>query len=67
MNEFKARMLARDLAECLRLSDARKAENAAQRAACLVNTALRQLLTDEANRRGQALDWADYFRNAGIA
>jgi hypothetical protein len=49
------------------LSDARKAENRAQRAAARANSSLRSKLLNEAVRRGKReIDWLDYFRNLGI-
>ncbi len=56
-----------DLRACLALRDARAAENAAARARVLANVELCAQLASDAQRRGQReIDWADYFRNAGI-
>ncbi len=56
-----------DLRACLALRDARAAENAAARARVLANVELCAQLASAAQRRGQReIDWADYFRNAGI-
>ena len=58
-------MFARDLAACLALSDARRAEDAARRAAAQANPELCAELLAAATRRGAAvIDWAEYFRNA---
>ena len=53
----------------LALYDARKADNAAARARCLANSELRACLVAESVRRGLggSVDWAEYFRNAGIS
>ncbi len=57
-----------DYAYCLALSDARKRENEAARAACKKNLPLCAYLTAEAVRRGQReIDWAEYFRNVGLS
>lgn len=58
-----------DLRECLRLSDARKAENEKARLRATVNVQLVDILTEESKRRGMggAIDWPEYFRNVDIA
>ncbi len=67
MNAIAQRFASRDLAACIALSDARKAENAAARARMLANPELTACLLADAKRRGHAeIDWADYFRNAGV-
>lgn len=64
---FKARMRARDLAACIALSDARKAELAAARARCQANPELCALLLSEARQRGESgIDWPEYFRNVRL-
>ena len=65
MSDVRSRFFARDLAAMLRLSDARKAENAEARRACL-NAELRTLLASLAARRGVPLDWEAYFRAVGL-
>jgi len=63
----RERMAARDLESSLRVSDARKAENAAARARAKGNPELHAALLEQARRRGHSdVDWASYFRNAGI-
>ena len=58
----------RDVRFLLALSDARKRENAERRAACQSDASLCAVLLDDAKRRGQTdIDWAEYFRNAGIS
>ncbi len=65
MSNFAANDFARDLAECVRLSQARKANLAAQRAASQANASLCTELLADAQRRGQSqIDWPEYFRNA---
>lgn len=62
-----ASMFARDLAECIRLADARKAKNAAARESAMTNPELHADLMAEAARRGYAeIDWRSYFSNLGI-
>ena len=62
-----ARMFARDVAACLALSDARKRENAARRAAAQASAPLVAALQADAERRGRAeIDWQEYFRNADM-
>lgn len=61
------RMFAADLAACIALNDARKAENAAARSRAQSNPQLVADLTEQAAQRGEAaIDWQDYFRNVGI-
>ena len=65
--EFMARQFERDLRAMIALQQARKAENAKARAACLANVELCQCLLADAKRRGQAaIDWPEYFRNLDI-
>lgn len=68
MTTFERRTFSRDLAACLALSDQRRAENAAARARVQGNPRIVAELRADAQRRGHggAIDWADYFRNAGI-
>lgn len=62
-----ARFFAADLASCIRLADARKAENARARARCLANKDLTAVLLADAQRRGEpGIDWNGYFSRAGI-
>lgn len=68
MNRFARRAFERDLARCVELDRQRKAENAAARARMLANPELVAELQREASRRGRSeIDWAEYFRNAGVA
>lgn len=61
------RILARDFAATLAISDARKAENAAARTRAQMNTELCAVLLADAQRRGQkVIAWAEYFRNNRI-
>lgn len=61
-------MFARDLAACLALNATRKVENAAARARMQANPELVEELQRQAVRRGQpGIDWAEYFRNAGVS
>jgi hypothetical protein len=47
------------------ISQARKQENAARRAAAQANVELCTYLLEQARQRGQAaIDWPEYFRNA---
>ena len=67
MTAFERRTFARDLRACLALSDARKAENAAIRERLQQNPALRALLREEAERRGEPeIDWTGYFSRLGV-
>lgn len=62
---FRARLFAKDLAKMLKLSDERKAENAAARARAQANPGLCAVLLAAAKQRGQAgIDWPEYFRNS---
>lgn len=65
--DFRARMFARDLAHAMALRDTRKRENAEVRARCMADKELVALLQSEAQRRGEVLNWAEYFRNIDIA
>lgn len=68
MNRFARRAFERDFARCVELDRQRKVENAAARARMLANPELVAELQREASRRGRAaIDWAEYFRNAGVA
>ena len=65
---FERNMFARDLAACLALSDARKAENAEARERMRANSELADALLTDAIRRGDvAIDWDSYFRTMGVA
>lgn len=66
-NSLDQRLFANDLRAMLALTDARKAENAARRAACMADKGLESLLRSEAERRGEVFSWVAYFRDAGIA
>jgi len=67
MANIAQRFAARDLARCIAIADARKAEDAQARRRCLANAGLVALLTEQAERRGSgAIDWPEYFRNLGI-
>ena len=62
------RFAAGDYRAMLALSDARKAENKARRAALRANAELRAHLLTEAVRRGEReINWLDYFQQIGIA
>ena len=67
MSPIAIRFFERDLAECIRQSDARKAENEAAKVRMQANASLCAILLEDARRRGQsAIDWPEYFRNIGL-
>jgi len=67
MTHFQANQTRRDYQACLAISDARKAENAARRAAARANAELGAALLAHAQRRGEpGIDWPGYFSRLGI-
>ena len=67
MDNVKQRFAARDLATCIALADARKAENAAARSRMQANKELCDQLLSEARRRGEdSINWTAYFSALGV-
>lgn len=59
------RNILADIAVSVALSQARKQENAARRAAAQANPELVACLLERSKQRGQSeIDWPEYFRNA---
>lgn len=65
--QFAVTQFGNDLAACIRLADASKAENAAARERIRNNAELVAHLEAAAQRRGElGINWAEYFRNVGL-
>jgi len=65
--QIKQRLFASDLAACIALADARKAENVARRASAQGDAELCAALLAIAQRRGESeINWPEYFRNADM-
>jgi predicted solute-binding protein len=67
MTAFQRHMFAADLAACIALEDASKAENAAARSRSQGSKGLVAILAERAAQRGEpGIDWQEYFRNVRI-